>query len=152
MLPEAIVHYITRTFAGVAVTEDTVNRFFSYEPGANDLPARGFLPFATLVMNDAYDQASQLERDGIFRLNVGLRAETYRAWFGPQPAAPGDAGVVSGHDFAALDQLMPHPVYASRSWVCVLSPSASTFEAVKPLLAEAYHLAARRHNARVKRK
>jgi hypothetical protein len=49
------------------------------------------------------------------------------------------------YDFAALDRLMPHPAYARQSWVCVLNPSTETFEAVKPLLAEAYSRVATRH-------
>jgi Family of unknown function (DUF6194) len=47
-----------------------------------------------------------------------------------------------------VDQLMPHPVYAPQSWVCVLNPSETTFQAVRPLLAEAYELAVRRHAKR----
>ncbi len=43
---------------------------------------------------------------------------------------------------------MPHPVYAPQSWVCVLNPSAETFEAVKPLLADAYASVAARHARR----
>ena len=41
-------------------------------------------------------------------------------------------------------QIMPHPVYAPQSWVCVLNPSDATFQAVRQLLAEAYDLAVRR--------
>jgi hypothetical protein len=39
---------------------------------------------------------------------------------------------------------MPHPVYAPQGWVCVLNPSAETFERVKPLLREAYEIAVAR--------
>jgi hypothetical protein len=46
---------------------------------------------------------------------------------------------------------MPHPVYGKMYWVCVLNPSAATFEAVKPLLAEAYQAAAGRHAKREER-
>ncbi len=48
-------------------------------------------------------------------------------------------------DYAALDRVMPHPVYAAQSWVCVLNPSPETFEAIKPLLAEAYARVADRY-------
>jgi Family of unknown function (DUF6194) len=77
----------------------------------------------------------------------GVSKQTYRSLFGPQPPVPGSAGVVNtGHDFTALDQILPHPVYAPQSWVCVLSPSDATFQAtVRPLLAEAYDLAVSRH-------
>jgi len=58
--------------------------------------------------------------------------------FGHPPSE--DATRAAGYDFAALDRLMPHPVYASQSWACALNPSAETFETVKPLLAEAYSI------------
>ncbi|MGH2370118.1 MAG: DUF6194 family protein, partial [Chloroflexota bacterium] len=65
---------------------------------------------------------------------------------------PSAAGVVdTGHDFTVLDQLLPHPVYAPMSRVCVLKPSDATFQAARPLLAEAYDLAVRRHARRVAR-
>jgi len=42
-------------------------------------------------------------------------------------------------------------VYAPMSWVCVLNPSDTTFQAVQPLLAEAYDLAVSRHAKRAAR-
>ena len=109
--------------------------FFIYDPN-RDLPPNKQMPFATIVTKDypGWDEASQLARDGVYRLNVGVSRETFRAIF------PTD----TEHDYAALDVLMPHPVYAPQSWVSVLSPSESTFERVKRLLAEAYERAARR--------
>jgi hypothetical protein len=49
--------------------------------------------------------------------------------------------VQTGHDFTALDTLTPHPVYGWMSWVSVLNPSKTTFEAIEPLLAESHTLA-----------
>jgi len=96
-----------------------------------------------------FDRASNLNRPGVFRLNIGVNKDTYRSLFGPQPPLPGASSVVdTGHDFTAVDQLMPHPVYAPQSWVCVLNPSEATFQAVRPLLAEAYELALRRYAKR----
>lgn len=94
-------------------------------------------PFATIVTRDYadFDCASHLNRPGVFRLNIGIGKETYRSLFGESNDA---------RDFTALDRLMPHPVYGKMHWVCVLNPSAATFEAVRPLLAEAYDRAARR--------
>jgi hypothetical protein len=72
--------------------------------------------------------------------------------FGPKPSWPHAGGVVeTGHDFTGLDQLLPHPVYAPMSWVCVRNPSDATFQSVRPLLAEAYNLAVRRYERRVAR-
>jgi Family of unknown function (DUF6194) len=147
----AIRRYIADTFAGVDVVTPTDgvgagDTFFIYDPDRN-LDDRHRFPFATIVTKDygEFDRASDLNRPGVFRLNIGVSRETYRAFFGPQPSVPGQAGVVeTGHDFAALDQLLPHPVYATQSWVCVLNPSENTFETVRPLLAEAYEAAVRR--------
>src|SRR5688572_32706087 len=103
------------------------------------------MPFATMVVKDYgdFDNASNLDRADVFRLNVGVSRDTFRALFGPPPSQDGTAA--SELDFAALDRLMPHPVYAPQSWVCVLNPGPETFEAVKPLLAEAYAIVVARH-------
>jgi hypothetical protein len=148
---DSIREYIADTFAGVEVLSATDgvgagDTFFMYDPDHNLDPKRKF-PFATIVTKDYgdFDCASNLNRPGVFRLNIGVGRDTYRSLFGPQPSPPGAAGVVeTGHDFTALDQLMPHPVYAPQSFVCVLNPSAETFQTLRPLLAEAYDRAVRR--------
>ncbi|MEA2641519.1 MAG: hypothetical protein QOF51_2913 [Chloroflexota bacterium] len=149
---QSITRYIAETFAGVDVVVATEgiaagDTFFIYDPERNLEPQRQF-PFATIVTKDYgdFDRASNLDRPGVFRLNVGVSRETYRSLFGPQPAPPGAAGMVdAGHDFTALDQLMPHPVYAPQSWVSVLNPSAETIETLRPLLAEAHEIASGRY-------
>jgi hypothetical protein len=135
---DSISSFIARTFDAVEVVTSSQNQFFSYKPSAEDA-RKGFLPFATLVVNDESDSFSQLHRPSVFRLNIGIGKERFRTLFG-------DVNTV--HDFTALDRIMPHPVYASASWVCVLNPSQSTFERVKPLLEEAYALAVQRHDKR----
>ena len=137
----SMIDYITTTFASVETTTAYDYIFFFYSDERK-------LPFATLASTDnEYDNVSNLNRPSVFRLNIGVSKETYRALFGPPPSRPGADGVVdTGHDFTALDQLMPHPVYAPQSWVCVLSPSDATFQqTVQPLLAEAYDVAVKRY-------
>jgi hypothetical protein len=143
---DAIIHYITDTFTGLDILRPTDgpgagDTFIYYDPQRDRDPART-LPFATIVTKDygEFDNTSQLNRPDVFRLNVGVRRDTFRALFGYAPGE--DSTQSSDYDFAALDRLMPHPVYAPQSWVCVLNPSAETFEAVKPLLADAYTRAA----------
>jgi hypothetical protein len=136
----AITEYVAATFGGVDVVVASKQNgapevawgdtFFTYDPDRALDPARRF-PFATIVTKNypGFDEASDLNRPGVFRLNIGVSRDTFQALFG------------NGHDddFAALDRLMPHPVYATNNWISVLNPSESTFEAVKPLLAEATH-------------
>jgi len=116
--------------------------FFIYDPERN-LEGAGRMPFATIVIKDYgdFDDASDLDRLGVYRLNVGVGKETYRSLF------PGEGE----HDFTALDVLMPHPVYGRQHWVCVLNPGEKTFETVKPLLAEAYAIAVERLYRKAKR-
>ena len=110
--------------------------FFTYDPEH----AGEKFPFATIVGQDYgdFDNASNLNRPGVFRLNVGVSKATFASLFtrGAQ------------HDFTALDQLMPHPVYGPNLWVCVLNPSDATFDSIKPLLAEGHGLAVKRYRPR----
>jgi Family of unknown function (DUF6194) len=129
----AVTNHITETFGVVDVVTGTGGTFFFYDPGKGLRKDHRF-PFATLVTGDEYDQLSDLNRPGVYRLNVGVSRQTFQALFAS----------AEGHDFAALDRLMPHPVYGKTYWVCVLNPD-TTFEKVKPLLAEAYEAAARKH-------
>jgi Family of unknown function (DUF6194) len=133
----AITRYITETFGSVDIVVAMGATFYFHDPG-KDLPKDHKFPFATLVTGDEHDQFSNLSRPGVFRLNVGVSKRTFQSLF----ASPED------HDFTALDKVMPHPVYGKMYWVCVLNPSAATFEAVKPLLAEAYETAAGKHAKR----
>jgi hypothetical protein len=109
--------------------------FFIYDPNRDLSDTRRF-PFATIVTKDygEFDNASKLDRPGIFRLNIGIGKETYAKLFDPEEQ----------FDFTALDRLMPHPVYGPNHFVCVLNPSDSMFETIKALLREAYEIAVRR--------
>jgi hypothetical protein len=134
----SITQYILDTFADVDVLTPTDgiaagDSFFTYAD-----PQHMF-PFTTIVTKDYgdFDCASNLNRPGVFRLNIGVSKNTFRRLFGE-----------AEHDFAALDRLFPHPVYAPQSWVSVLNPSKATFQMLQPLLAEAYGIAVERHARR----
>jgi hypothetical protein len=135
----AITQYLTNTFAGVETDVAMGYTFFFY--GADHM-----LPFVTLAVADNdYDRVSNLDRPGVFRLNLGVSKPTFQSLFGAERID------VSTYDFARLDTLMPHPDYAPQSWICVLSPSTETFETLKPMLAEAYDLAVQRQAHRAAR-
>jgi hypothetical protein len=155
-----VTRYITQTLEGVDVLVASKesgapeiawgDTFFFYDPG-RDMPPDRRMPFATIVTKDYgdFDRASNLDRPSVFRLNIGVARDTYRRLFGPHPPKPAEGQpIATGHDFAALDVLLPHPIYAPQSWICVLNPSQVTFEELRPLLSEAHALAVRRHAAR----
>lgn len=141
-----IMRYITTTFANVHVVTADGNSFFFFGP--MDAENNKF-PFATLVTNDDYERVSELNRPGVFRLNVGVSKASFLALFGAQVPRPGADGIIdAGYDYAALDTIMPHPVYGNLFWIGVLNPSSATFQKVQPLLAEAYDAAVRKQNQR----
>lgn len=136
----AMTQYLVDTFADVHPVTAWGDTFFFYNPDRTQ-PDKVY--FATLkTQDDDYDRASELNRPGVFRLNIGLSGQTYRALFGEQAAREDDAAAEI--DFTVLDQLLPHPVYGRAHWVCVLNPSEATFATLQPLLAEAYQRAVAR--------
>ncbi|MEU9508715.1 DUF6194 family protein [Micromonospora sp. NPDC048170] len=130
--------YVCETFDGVDALEANGDTFFVYDPG-RDLPAERQMPFATIVTGDHYDDASALSRPGAWRLNIGLDRSAYGALFPQRHGPDGDV------DHTVTDTVLPHPVYASQHWVCVVDPGEATVDTVRRLLAEAYDFAARKH-------
>jgi hypothetical protein len=143
-----VLRYLTETYRGTNPLQATGDTYFLYDPD-RDLPPERQHPYATLITGDRHDQVSRLDRDGVYRLNIGVTRQTYRELFGapPRVRARDAYGVLdTGLDYAVLDTVLPHPVYATQNWVCVLAPSAATFETVVvPLLDEAYDFAVRKH-------
>ena len=96
-------------------------------------------PFATIVIKDypGFDAASDLDRDGVFRLNVSLGRERFEAELGYPPSR-----IPDGVDYAALDVLLPHPVYATQSWASIVCPGERTDALARELIVFARERAA----------
>jgi hypothetical protein len=140
----AHVHVVVASEGNNAPEGSWGDRFFYYAP---DGPAAGSqrLPFVTIVTQDyeGFDTASDLSRDGVFRLNLWVSRETFRSLFGDASALDPAA-----HDYTALDRVIPHPVYAAQSWVSVLNPGPASTDHVMDLLAGAHADAVRRYERR----
>ena len=145
-------HYICEAFDGISVVESSSDTFFIYDP-AGDLPADRMFPFVTIVTDDNYESVSQLSQPEAYRLNIGLTKATYSSWFGAAPTRRDEHGVLeTGFDYSVRDRVMPHPIYASQYWVCVVNPSEATLDVIRPMLAEAHQFAARKYaNQRARR-
>ena len=131
-----ISDYIMNTFAGVETATAFGYTFFFYGPDR-------MLPFATIATADNEgDRVSNLDRPGVFRLNVGVSKPTFQSLFGTGKID------VSAYDFTALNTIMPHPDYAPQSWICVVNPSEATFQTLGPWISEAYERAVRRATKR----
>ncbi len=127
--PTEITSWITETFPETFVAEAMGATFLS-------LDARHWPNFATIVTTDEHDMGdpSDLARPGVFRLNFGVSKATFDRLVGGE----------TDPDYAALDTVIPHPVYAKQRWIAILNPSRSSFdEVVKPLIGEAHEGLAR---------
>lgn len=101
--------------------------------------------------NGANDKALKLGRDGVFRFNFGISKPSYEKALGDRPARPAAGKVVhTGHNFTQLNTLMPHPVYAWMTWVCVLNPDEAMIRQLAPLLDESYALVVKKYAKRIK--
>ena len=150
MKPQAIIDDLCATLDDVVPKASWGETALFYNPGRT-LPNGVY--FCTFKERDGEnDRASVLTRDGVFRVSIGVSPATYVERFGPRPARPAKGGVVNtGHDFAALDVLTPHPVYAWMGWVQILSPTASSYAEIRPLIEEAHRLAIAKFGARQRR-
>jgi hypothetical protein len=115
---------------GAVVLEAAGDLFFVHDPHG-DLPDERKQPFATIVTGDRYDDVSDLDRPGVFRLNLGVSKARY-------------AQLAFGADLTALDEFLPHPIYAGQHWICVLVPGSRTTGLLDDLIAEAHGLARRK--------
>ncbi|MEU6643762.1 DUF6194 family protein [Saccharomonospora sp. NPDC046836] len=120
--------------SGTRLLEAHGDTFAVYDP-RGDLPPERQMPWATIVTSDTYDAASNLDRPGVFRLNIGLPRTRFRELVNP----------AEEYDATAVDALFPHPVYARQNWVGVLNPQQS-WPFVRELLDEAYTFAVRKYD------
>jgi hypothetical protein len=116
--------------------------FFYYDPEPHSL-ANQKLPFATIVTKDydGFDTASNLNRPGVFRVNIAVGRAAYQELCGHPPAAHAEHH--AGYDYSVLDKVVPHPVYAVQGWVSIVNPGA-TSEQLRSLLTAAHARAAKR--------
>jgi hypothetical protein len=122
--------------------------FFFYDP-EGDRAENQRLPFATIVTHDyaGWDAESQLDREGIFRVNIAVGRSGAEQLLGHSPAQ--HEAHHHEFDYAATDVLIPHPTYASQGWVSILNPAERTSNQVRQLIDEAHALAVRRQARRL---
>jgi hypothetical protein len=93
------------------------------------------MPFATIVTKDyeGFDSVSNLNRDGVYRLNIELRRNEFEELLGFAPAAIEQ--LREAIDFTTIDRWLPHPTYGGSGWVSIINPSkqsrAKVFELIE---------------------
>ena len=133
--PATIVQYIRDTYPDSDLVEAMNAYFFSVDT------EKHWPNFATLVTTNEHDDASELDRPGVFRLNLGVDRPTFEQIAAAEPDP----------DFKAFDRLLPHPVYGQQLWISILNPTHYTFErTVIPLIALAHDRLAATHARHVR--
>lgn len=95
------------------------------------------LPFVTLADSDnEYDSVSNLNREGVFRINIGVSRETFTSLIGDYNS--------DDIDYSALNVFLPHPDYAKQNFICILNPSQDNVEKTKTFIREAHANAKKR--------
>lgn len=140
MSVENIISYVTSHYEGVIVDSNWGERGLFYNP-ERKLP-KGIYILTFKEKDGPNDKASNTNRPGVYRLNLGISKQTFTDLFAGIPKRPLAGKIVdTGHDFEMLDEIMPHPVYGWMSWIGVLNPSKNTFDKIKPLIEEGIELA-----------
>jgi hypothetical protein len=146
---EELVHTLTELPGVATLTAGPENgapevawgdSFFYYDPD-DSIPADRRMPFATIVVKDypGFDTASDLDRPGVYRLNLAVGRARFAELFGFGPAE--FAAHRDTFDFTTLDRVIPHPVYASQGWVSILVPDSQTKNQAAELIAHAHQRA-----------
>jgi hypothetical protein len=128
---DQMITLITDAFPDAVIARIDSAIFFS-------LDASHWPNFATIVWTDEHDEGapSNLGREGVYRVNVGVDRETFQRM----------VGGTADPDYAAFDRFVPHPVYAKQRWISVLNPGHATVrDELMPLITAGHdRLAARR--------
>lgn len=130
-------NWIVKNYQQVVVTDAYRERSFFFNPDGS-LP-KGIY-FATIKeSNGPNDKASDLDRENVFRLSIGIGKRHYQNLFGEVPKRPAKGEIIDlDYDFTAIGELMPHPIYAWLGWVCINNPESSIVDTVKHLLDVSY--------------
>ncbi len=135
-----ILKYCIKNLPGTVLTETWGEKAVFYNPG--NVLKKGVYVLTIKEKNGENDKASNLDRKDIFRVNLGLRKDTFKKLFGELPARPAAGKTVDmNYDFTKTDEILPHPVYAWMGWISILNPSKKTSDTLIPFINEAYSFA-----------
>ncbi|MBM6498034.1 hypothetical protein CHU92_09320 [Flavobacterium cyanobacteriorum] len=137
MNAKQLEQWILGNYQGVIVTDAYRERSFFYNPDGS-LP-KGIY-FATIKESDGpNDKTSNLDREGIYRLSLGVEKKQYQKLFGEIPKRPAKGEIVElDFDFTTTGMLMPHPIYAWLGWVCINNPDSENLDFLKHLFDISY--------------
>ncbi|WP_420573363.1 DUF6194 family protein [Kordia sp.] len=148
MTKNEIIEKVQEKFEGLVLNKNWGEIGLFYNP-ENKL-SKGVYLLTFKEKDGANDKASNVDREGVFRLNLGISKETFIKMFGETPKRPKAGKTINmEYDFTELNTIIPHPVYGWMSWICVLNPSKKTFEKLMLLIEEGYNLAVKKYEKKI---
>lgn len=137
---DEVLKYCLENLEGTILVSSWGERGIYYNP--DNILKRGVYILTVKEKDGDNDKGSNLNRENIYRVNLGIRKTTFIEMFDFIPKRPAKGCIVDmNYDFSATNKILPHPVYAWMGWICLLSPSEQTFNELKPLIQEAYEYA-----------
>ena len=149
--PEKVIEVCHKKFHGTVIVDAWGETGIFYNPDKK--LSRGVYVMTVKCKDGDNDKASQIDREGVYRINTGISKDNFKEIFGAIPARPKVGEVVDMlFDFTAKNVIMPHPVYAWMGWVCVLNPTEETFDKFLKYVEESYELAKSKYHKKIRSK
>ncbi len=92
MNPNEILQYCLTQLEGTVLTESWGEKGIFYNPG--NVLKRGVYILTVKEKDGANAKGSNLNRAGVFRVNIGIRKATFQNLFGTIPAHPAAGSIV----------------------------------------------------------
>lgn len=150
MDPKKIIEICSERLSGTVIVDAWGEKGIFYNP--NYVLKRGVYVLTVKQKDGDNDKGSNLNRENVYRLNTGVSKTTFKQIFDKIPLRPPAGGLVDmNYDFTEVDKILPHPVYAWMGWICVLNPTTETFSDFLRYIDEAYDLAKKKFEKKIKK-
>lgn len=147
MESKEVLKYCLENLEDTVLIESWGEKGIFYNP--NNVLKRGVYILTIKEKDGDNDKGSKLDRENVYRVNLGIRKKTFIKLFNKVPKRPNAGGIVDmNYDFTELDKIIPHPVYAWMGWIYVLNPTEKTFENLKRFIKESYEYAVEKFKKR----
>lgn len=145
MMADEILKYCLENLEGTVLVNSWGEKGVFYNPEKK--LKRGIYVLTIKEKDGDNDKSSNLNRETIYRVNLGIYKNTFIKMFGSIPKRPCKGCIVDmEYDFSTVNEILPHPIYAWMGWICSLNPSKRTFEELKPLIQESYEYAKEKYS------
>ena len=148
MTKDQIILEVQNSFKGLVknINWGEIGLFYNPE---NKL-SKGIYLLTFKEKDGANDKASNIDRENVYRMNLGISKESFFQLFGNKPKRPKAGQIIDmPYDFSELNRIMPHPVYGWMNWICDLNPTKETFNKLFPLIKEGYSLALKKYEKKI---